>query len=100
MCAPTVSVVLDLPIELHTLLLELESRFLELLVSSFQLLHPHTRCCHCLPLSLVIEVVRSSSLFFVDAFDMSLGGTCHEAFTRGVMAPPAGVKARGRLQFS
>ena len=32
-CTPTVSVVLDLSIELHAFLLELESRFLELLVS-------------------------------------------------------------------
>ena len=29
-CAPTVSMALDLPIELRTLLLELESRFLKL----------------------------------------------------------------------
>ena len=38
MCAP-VSVALDLAIELRTFLLELESRFLLLLVSGFQLLH-------------------------------------------------------------
>ena len=30
---------------------------------------------------------------------MSLGGTYHEAFTRGVMAPPAGVRARELLWF-
>ena len=36
----------------------------------------------------------------MDAFDMSLGGTCHETFTRGVMAPPAEVRAGGRLRFS
>ena len=38
--APTVSVALDLPIELRALLLELESRFLELLMLGLQLLHP------------------------------------------------------------
>ena len=27
---------------------------------------------------------------------MSLGGTCHEALPEGVMAPPAGVRARGQ----
>ena len=37
--APTVSVVLDLLIELRAFQLELESRFLDLSVSSFQLLH-------------------------------------------------------------
>ena len=35
----------------------------------------------------------------MDAFDMSLEGTYHEAFTRGVMAPPARVRARERLYF-
>ena len=39
-CTPTVSMALDLSIELHMFLLELESRFLELLVSGLQLLHP------------------------------------------------------------
>ena len=39
-CAPTMSVVLDLSIELHVFLLELESCFLKLLVSGLQLLHP------------------------------------------------------------
>ena len=34
-CAPTVSTALDLPIELHVFLLELESRFLDLSVSGF-----------------------------------------------------------------
>jgi len=37
---PTVSVALDLPIELRAFLLELESCFLELLVSGLQLLYP------------------------------------------------------------
>ena len=33
-------------------------------------------------------------------FDVSLEGTYHETFTRGVMAPLAGVRARGQLRFS
>ena len=37
---PTVSVALDLSIELCAFLLELELHFLELLVSGLQLLHP------------------------------------------------------------
>ena len=37
---PTVSMALDLSIELRAFLLELESCFLELLVSGLQLLHP------------------------------------------------------------
>ena len=40
MHAPTISVALDLSLELHAFLLELESCFLELLVSGLQLLHP------------------------------------------------------------
>ena len=47
------SSVLDLPIKLHVLLLELESRFLKLLVSGFQLLHPHVWLGCCLPLGTV-----------------------------------------------
>ena len=39
-CASTVSMALDLSIELCAFLLELESHFLELLVSGLQLLHP------------------------------------------------------------
>ena len=31
---------------------------------------------------------------------MSLEGTGHKTFMRGVMAPPAGVRAGGRLRFS
>ena len=38
--APTVSMALDLPIELRAFLLELESCFLELLVPGLQLLYP------------------------------------------------------------
>jgi len=86
-CAPTVSMALDLLIELRALLLELESHFLELLVSGFQLLHPHAWWGYCLPLGLVVEVVCWSSLLLVDAFDVSLRGTRHEAFRGWVMAP-------------
>ena len=39
-CAPTISVALDLVIDLLAFLLELESCFLELLVLDLQLLHP------------------------------------------------------------
>ena len=39
-CTPTVSMALDLSLELHVFLLELESCFLELLVLILQLLHP------------------------------------------------------------
>ena len=39
-CAPTVSMALDLSIELRTFLLELESCFLKLLVLGLQLLYP------------------------------------------------------------
>jgi len=93
--APTVSVALDLSIELRVFLLKLESCFLNLLVSGFQLLHLHARWGRCLPLVLVVEVVRRGTLLLVDAFDVSLGGTYHGAFTRGVMASPARVRARG-----
>jgi len=39
-CTPTVSMTLDLSIELRAFLLELESCFLELLMPGLQLLHP------------------------------------------------------------
>ena len=39
-CMPAISMALDLLLELHAFLLELESRFLELLVPGLQLLHP------------------------------------------------------------
>ena len=93
--APTISVVLDLSLELHAFLLELESCFLKLLVSGLQLLHPQVRWGPYIPPDLIIEVIRWGSFFLVDAFDMSLEGTHHETLTRGVMAPPAGVKAGG-----
>ena len=94
-CTPTVSVALDLSIELRVFLLELETRFLELLLLGFQLLHPHAWQGYCLPLSLVVEVVYWVSLLLMDASNVSLKGTCHEAFMRGVMTPPARVRARG-----
>ena len=72
---------LDLSIELLEFLLELESRFLELLVPGLQLLHPQARWGPCIPLDLVVEVVCWGSLTLVDAFDVSLGGTHHETFT-------------------
>ena len=40
------------------------------------------------------------SLLLVDGFDVSLRGTYHKTFTRGVMAPPTGVRAGRRLRFS
>ena len=94
--SPTTSVALDLLTEFRTFLLELESCFLELLVSGLQLLHPQARWGPYVPLDLVVEVVRWGSLLLVDAFDVSFKGTCHEAFTRGVLASPTGVRARGR----
>ena len=72
--------VLDLPIELRALLLELESCFLELLVLGLLLLHPQVRQGTCIPPNLIIEVICWGSLFLVDAFNVSLGGTCHETF--------------------
>ena len=39
-CAPTVSAVFDLPIELRAFLHQLESDFLDLSLLGFQLLHP------------------------------------------------------------
>ena len=94
-CAPTITIAFDLPIELRAFLLELESRFLDLSVLGFQLLHQHAWRGCCLPLGLIIEAICWGSLPLMDAFDVSLGGTCHETLTRGVMAPPAGVKAIG-----
>ena len=95
-CAPTVSAVLDLPIELRAFLHKLESCFLDLPLSGFQLLHPHARWGRCLPFSFVAKVAHRGSLLHGDAFDVSLGGTRHEAFLGGVMAPPARVRAKGR----
>ena len=55
---PTVSMALDLSLELRSFLLELESCFFELLVPRPQLLYPHMRWGPCIPLDLVIEVVH------------------------------------------
>ena len=57
-CTATVFVVLDLSLELHAFLLKLESRFLKLLVPGLQLLHLQVRWGLCIPLDLVVEVVR------------------------------------------
>ena len=48
-CAPTTTTAFDLSIELRAFLLELESPFLELLVSGLQLLHPQVRRGPCIP---------------------------------------------------
>jgi len=55
-CAPTVSAALDLPIELCALLHKLDFSFLDLSLSGFQLLHPHTSWSRCLPFGFVTEV--------------------------------------------
>ena len=90
---PTISVALDLSFELRAFLLELESCFLELLVPGLQLFHPQARWGPCIPLDLVVEVVCWGILSLMDSFDISLGGTNHETFMRGVMAPLARAKA-------
>ena len=79
---PTISMALDLSFELRAFLLELESCFLELLVC-LQLLYPQVRWGPYIPLGLIVKVVCWGSLFLVDAFDVSLGATCHETLTRG-----------------
>ena len=56
-CTPTVSMALDLSLELHLFLLELESCFFELLVLRPQLLHPQARWGPCIPLDLIVKVV-------------------------------------------
>ena len=94
-CTPTIFVVLDLSLKLHEFLLELESCFFELLVPRPQLLYPQARWGPCIPLDLIVEVVCWGSPSLVDAFDVSLGGTCHETFLQGVMAPSAGVRVEG-----
>ena len=97
---PTISVALDLSLELRAFLLELESCFFELLVPRPQLLYPQARWAPYIPLDLIVEVIYWGSPSLMDAFDVSLGGTCHETFSRGVMAPFAGVRVGGRLRFS
>ena len=93
---PAVSVALNFSLKLRAFLLELVPCFLDLLVPGLQLLYPQARWGPYILLDLVIEVVHWGSLSLVDAFDVSLGGTCHKTFTRRVMAPPATVRVRGR----
>ena len=94
---PTVSVALDLSLELRAFLLELESCFFEFLVPRPQLLHPQARRGLCISLDLIVEVVWWGSPSLVDAFDVSPKGIYHKTFSRGVMAPPNGVRVRERL---
>ena len=91
-CTPAVSTALDLALEIHALLLKLESRLLKVLVALPHLRHPHAREGPCLLPDLVVEVIWRGSPSLVDAFDVSLGGTYHKTFLRGVMAPPARVR--------
>jgi hypothetical protein len=88
-------VAFDLSIKLRAFLHKLEYGFFDLSLFGSQLLHPHVRWGHCLHFSFIAEVAHRGSLIHEDAFDMSLGGTHHEAFLGGVMAPPARVRARG-----
>ena len=57
-CTPTVSMALDHSIELCAFLLELESRFLEVLLLGLQLLYPQARWGPYIHLDLIVEVVR------------------------------------------
>jgi len=80
-CTPTVSVALDLLLELHMFLLELESCLFELLVQRPHLLNPQARWGPCIPLDLIVEVICWGRPSLVEAFDVSLGGTCLEIFS-------------------
>ena len=82
-CTATVSAAFDLTLELRTLLLQLESRILDLLVLCPQLLHPQARQGPCISLDLVVGVIHRSSPSLVDTFDVSLGGASHETFSQG-----------------
>ena len=95
MCAPTISMAFDLLIDLRAFPHKLEYGFLNVPLSSSKLLHPHVRWGPSLPFGFATEVAHQGSLLHGDAFDISLGGTCHEAFPRGVMTPTVGVRARG-----
>ena len=95
-CAPTSSATLDLPIELRAFLHKLESCLLDLSLLGFQLLHTHAGWGRCLPFGFITEVTHRGSHLHRNAFDVSLGGTRHEAFLGGMMAPPTRVRARGR----
>ena len=86
---------LDLSLKLHAFLPELESCFLELLVPGLQLLYPQARWGPCIPIDLVIKVIHWGSLSLMDAFNISLGGTYHETFMRGVMAPLLELELEG-----
>ena len=93
-CAPTVSAAFDLPIDLRVFPNKLLSGFVYLPLLGSQLLHPYMRWGHCPPFGSATEVAYRGSLLCGDAFDVSLGGFHHETFLGGVMAPPAGVRAR------
>ena len=56
-CTPTVSMALDLSLELRVFLLELESCLFKLLVPRPQLLYPQAGCGPYVPLDLIIEVI-------------------------------------------
>ena len=85
----------SMALELRAFLLELESCFHKILVLGLQLLYPQARWGPCIPLDLIVEVVCWGNPSLVDAFDVSLEGTCHKTFSRGVMAPPTIDRVRG-----
>ena len=92
--APTVSVAFDLPIDLPVFPHKLFSGFIDLPLLGSQLLHPYMRWGRYSPFGSVTKVACQGSLLRGDTFDVSLGGFHHETFPRGMMAPPAGVRAR------
>ena len=94
-CAPTVSTAFDLLIDLHVLPNKLLSGFVYFPLPGSQLLHPYVRRGRYPPFSCAAEDAHRGSLLRGDAFDVSLGGFRHKTFLGGVMAPPAGVRARG-----
>ena len=93
-CVPTISVAFDLLIDLHVLPNKLLSGFIYLPLLGSQLLHPYMRWGRCSPLGSITEVAYRGSLLHGDAFDVSLEGFHHQTFPGGMMAPPAGVRAR------
>ena len=95
-CAPTVSAVFDLSIDFRVFLNKLLSGFVDLPLLGSQLLHTYARWGRCISFGFATEVACWGSLLRGDAFDVSLGGTRHETFLGGVVAPPAGVRARVR----
>ena len=50
----------------------------------------------CPPFGSITKVAYRGSIIRGDDLDVSIGGTRHETFLRGVMAPPARVRARVR----